>query len=77
MLLAEVSWLRWHGTPVAVVEPDAGDLRAMGRVIGIDVLDEGRGDAVVRRVRSSTARRVRTGAITGLDVLSRSVALAA
>jgi NTE family protein len=77
MLLAEVAWLRWHGTPVAVVEPDAGDLRAMGRVIGIDVLDEGRGDAVVRRVRSSTARRVHTGAITGLDVLSRTVALAA
>jgi hypothetical protein len=49
----------------------------MGRVIGIDVLDEGRCDAVVRRVRSSTIRRARRGAIPGLDVLSPPVAAAA
>jgi NTE family protein len=77
LLLAEVGWLRWHGTPVAVVEPDAGDLRAMGRVIGLDVLDEGRCDAVVRRVRASTARRARAGAIPGLEVLSPLLAGAA
>ena len=77
LLLAEVAWLRSHGTRVAVLEPDAGDLRAMGRVIGIDVLDEGRCDAVVRRVRASTVRRVRGGGIPGLELLSAPAAAAA
>jgi NTE family protein len=77
LLLAEVASLRWRGLRVAVIEPDAGDLRAMGRVIGIDVLDEGRGDAVVRRVRASTARRARAGRIPGLELLAPAVAVAA
>lgn len=69
MALAEAAQLRAEGTNVVLVEPDAGDLRAMGRLIGIDVLDEGRCDAVVRRVRTSTLRRVRAGAHPELDIL--------
>jgi hypothetical protein len=41
----------------------------MGRIIGIDVLDEGRCDAVVRRVRASTIRQVREGRHPELDAL--------
>jgi NTE family protein len=69
MLLAEAATLRAGGTRVVVIEPDAGDLRAMGRIIGIDVLDEGRCDAVVRRVRASTIREVRSGRHPGLRLL--------
>ena len=70
ILLAEVAALRWRGTAVAVVEPDAGDVRAMGHIVGIDVLDEARCATVVRRVRASTARRARAGALPGLELLS-------
>lgn len=68
-LLAEALRLAWEGIRVAIVEPDAGDLSTMGHLIGIDVLDEGRCDAVVRRVRASTVRRIRGGTVPGLDAL--------
>jgi NTE family protein len=77
MLLAEAAALGREGTQVAVVEPDAGDLRVMGRLIGIDVLDEARCDAVVHRVRASTLRRARRGAFAGLERLSPPLARAA
>ncbi len=77
MLLAETAALRRSGTPVAVIEPDAGDARVMGRLVGIDVLDEARCDAVVRRVRASTVRRARRGAFPGLERLSGHAARAA
>ena len=69
LLAAEVAVLRAEGTSVVIVEPDAGDLGVMGRIIGIDVLDDGRCDAVVRRVRASTIRQVRQGRHPELDVL--------
>jgi NTE family protein len=69
LLEAEVAVLQAEGTSVVVIEPDAGDLGVMGRIIGIDVLDEGRCDAVVRRVRASTIRQVREGRHPELDAL--------
>jgi NTE family protein len=77
MLAWEVWYLRCAGVDVVVVEPDAGDLRAMGRLAGIDVLDEGRCDDVVRRVRASTVRRVGEGEWPPLQRLSARVAVAA
>jgi NTE family protein len=77
MLLAEVARLRAGGTRVVVIEPDAGDLDAMGRLIGIDVLDEGRCDAVVRRVRASTVEQVREGRHPDLELLDPPAAAAA
>lgn len=69
MLMAELARVRARGTPVALIEPDAGDLECMGRLVGCDVLDEGRCAPVVARVRASTAARVRAGRIPGLERL--------
>lgn len=77
MLLDEVRRLRGEGTAVAVVEPDAGDLDAMGTLTGIDVLDDGRCDAVVRRVRVSTVRSIMAGEHPELGALSAPLAVAA
>ena len=71
MLLAETARLRASGTAVAIVEPDAGDLPCMGRLIGFDVLDETRCADVVGRVRASTAERVAARALPGLGLLHR------
>jgi NTE family protein len=68
-LAAEVAVLRCHGTRVAVIEPAPDDARVMGRIIGLDVLDEGRCRDVVGQVRRSTAARIRAGSIPGLELL--------
>jgi NTE family protein len=69
MLLAEVARLRAAGTTVAIIEPTGDDLRVMGRIVGTDLLDEGRCEEVVRRVRASTLRRVIERRLPGLDGL--------
>src|SRR6185369_13807811 len=51
-------------------QPDAADVRAMGHIVGLDVLDEARCATVVQRVRASTARRARAGSLPGLELLS-------
>jgi NTE family protein len=77
--LGEAAQLRREGTDVAIIEPIANDVRVMGRLAGIDPLDERRCPAVVRQVRESTAARILAGAIPGLEVLGSraSVSLAA
>jgi NTE family protein len=75
-LMAEVDRIQAGGTPVAIVEPSAEDLGCMGRVIGLDVLDEGRCASVVARVRASTVERARDGEIAGLEALAGSAAVA-
>jgi NTE family protein len=75
-LMAEVARVRAAGTPVAIVEPSADDLGCMGRVIGFDVLDEGRCPSVVGQVRESTAARARAGEIAGLEALAEAVPVA-
>ena len=77
MLMEEVALLRRTGTPVAVIEPCDADLLAMGRLIGLDVLDEGRCDAVVAQVRASTAERIAAGALPELALLAGAGAVAA
>jgi hypothetical protein len=69
LLMQEVATVRASGTPVVVVEPAEADLRVMGRLIGIDVLDEGRCDAVVDQVTASTIARVRDGSLAGFGKL--------
>jgi hypothetical protein len=69
MLLSELALVRAAGTAVAVVEPDAGDLRAMGSLAGCDVLDEGLCPAIVERVRASVSSRVASGAVPALRPL--------
>lgn len=69
MLLGEAARLRREGTEVAIIEPIAGDARVMGRLAGIDPLDERRCEAVVHQVRESTTARIAAGAIPGLEVL--------
>jgi NTE family protein len=77
LLMREIAAVRASGTPVVVVEPVEADLRAMGRLIGIDVLDEGRCDAVVEQVTASTVARVRDGSIAGFGRLPVAQLLAA
>jgi NTE family protein len=69
MLMGEVGRLRASATPVAIVEPDAGDLRHMGQITRNDPLDERRCPEIVRRVRASTIARVRAGALPALRLL--------
>jgi len=69
LLMAEVTRVRSHGTPVAIVEPTTPDLDVMGRLIGLDVLDEGRCEAVVKQVRASTIERVLDGRLPELGRL--------
>jgi NTE family protein len=66
LLMVEVARVRARGTPVAVIEPDAGDIACMGRILGTDVLDQRRCPSVVERVRASTTARVRAGRIPEL-----------
>jgi NTE family protein len=70
MLDDEVALIRSGGTAVAVVEPTAAELAVMGHVIGVDVLDEGRCKGVVERARESTARRILSGKLPGLELLA-------
>jgi NTE family protein len=77
LLMREAAAVRASGTPVVVVEPVAADLGVMGRLIGIDVLDEGRCDAVVEQVTASTVARVRDGSIAGFGKLPVAQLLAA
>lgn len=76
MLTHEVAQVRATGTAVAVIEPDRGDLRAMGKLSGIDVLDEGRCAPVVERVRASTIARAEKGAWRELRFLEGAQAAA-
>jgi hypothetical protein len=55
-LRAESRRLRGEGTTVLAIEPDAEDLRVMGRVM--DAMDRTRRAAVVRHVRRAVARRL-------------------
>jgi len=70
MLMSEAAAVRSSGTAVAVIEPTGADLAVMGRLIGLDVLDEGRCDAVVRQVTASTIQRARDGSIPGLGAVA-------
>jgi NTE family protein len=55
-LRSEARRLRRQGTTVLALEPDAADLRVMGRVL--DAMDRTRRESVVRHVRSAMARRL-------------------
>jgi len=77
LLVQEAAAVRDSGTPVVIVEPVEADLRVMGRLIGIDVLDEGRCDAVVEQVTASTIARVRDGSLAGFGKLPVAQLLAA
>jgi len=69
MLMAEVGKLRARGTAVAIVEPDAAELRCMGQITRHEVLDERRCPAIVERVRAATTARIRAGALPQLSLL--------
>jgi NTE family protein len=71
-LVREAAEVRAGGTPVAIIEPEAADLRCMGRIIGFDVLDESRCPSIVAQVRASTLRRLRAGRFRELRQLGGS-----
>ena len=56
-LRRECARLEAAGTRTLVLEPDAGDLRAMGRLA--DAMDPGRRAAIARHVRASMGERLR------------------
>jgi len=66
MLMSEVANVKRGGARVAIIEPEAADLRCMGRPIGSDAVDERRCPAVVEQVYAFTLARLRAERIPGL-----------
>ena len=69
ILMREAAEVRASGTPVAIIEPEAAELRCMGRIIGFDILDERRCPSIVAQVRASTLSHLRAGRFAELRQL--------
>ncbi|MCW2958592.1 MAG: putative esterase of the alpha-beta hydrolase superfamily [Solirubrobacterales bacterium] len=62
MLESEVALLRGHGLRTVVVQPAREDLAVMGRLLGPEVLDNGRSPGVVAQAATTVAARFRRSA---------------